>query len=226
MAFDYIFPDPEMADDDGLIAAGGDLSVEALLSAYSNGIFPWFSKGDPILWWSPNPRMVLKPGRLKLSASLKQKLKNPKFEVKIDNNFTEVIKACASVSRKGQDGTWITDDMIEAYVRMHDKGYAHSFETYYNGKLVGGLYGISLGRAFFGESMFHIMSDASKISLFCLHKFCLKFNFYFIDVQQSTTHLKSLGAEDVTRSHFLKMLKMSLNEPSLICNWGELVINW
>jgi len=152
---EIIFPDPELANDIGLLAVGGDLSLKRLLLAYSQGIFPWYSEEDPIMWWSPNPRMVLFPEKLKLSKSLQQTIKNKEYEVKFDTNFKEVIENCSKSVRKDQKGTWITPEMKNAYLDLHESGFAHSVETYYNGKLAGGLYGISLGRAFFGESMFY-----------------------------------------------------------------------
>ena len=168
MALEIQFPNPEQSDNEGLVAIGGKLSSEYLLAAYSQGLFPWFNEGDPILWWSPNPRMVLFPQNFKCSHSLKQILKRKIFSVKTDNNFDKVINACANMKRKGQDGTWITGEMIAAYIRLHEEGFAHSVETYYNGELAGGLYGISLGNAFFGESMFHRVNDASKVAFYYL----------------------------------------------------------
>jgi len=220
MALKYIFPDPRKADAEGLVAAGGDLSTDALLIAYSQGIFPWFDKDSPILWWSPDPRMVLFPDKLRVSESLQRKILNRTFTVRIDNNFSEVIKNCATVRRKEQRGTWITDEMIQAYIDLHKAGYSHSFESYQNGVLAGGLYGISLGKAFFGESMFYKAADASKVSLYYLVKLALQLGFTFIDAQQSTPHLRSLGAEEISRDEFLDMLRIALLNPTLRGSWA------
>jgi len=219
MALKYIFPDPLEADAEGLVAAGGDLSVESLLTAYSCGIFPWFSDDSPILWWSPDPRMVLFPEKFKVSTSILQKIKSGKFSIAIDRNFGEVIRQCAAVSRKGQSGTWITDGMVDGYIDLHREGYAHSFETYYEGELSGGLYGVSLGKAFFGESMFYKVTDASKVAFFYLVMLARKLEFDIIDAQQSTSHLKSLGAEDIPREMFIKVLKSSLKKPTFKGSW-------
>jgi leucyl/phenylalanyl-tRNA--protein transferase len=219
VSFDYIFPDPESADKEGLVAVGGDLSEKALITAYSNGIFPWYSEGSVILWWSPDPRMILFPHKFRISHSLSQKIKQHKFEIEIDKNFESVIHHCAIAKRKKQSGTWITPEMQQAYTKLHLNGYAHSVETYYHGHLVGGLYGVSLGRAFFGESMFYLMPDASKLALYYLTEQLKKWNFHFIDAQQSTTHLKNLGAEDVPRKKFLKLLKNSLQYPTKQGKW-------
>jgi leucyl/phenylalanyl-tRNA--protein transferase len=219
MPFEYQFPDPSTADHDGLLAAGGDLSVESLVTAYSRGIFPWFDKHSPILWWSPDPRLVLFPGKFLLSASLKQRIHSGIYTVITDHDFEGVIRQCASAQRKEQDGTWITEDMINAYINLHHAGLAHSFETYYKGELVGGLYGVSLGKAFFGESMFFLMRDASKVALHSLVDWALRHEFLFIDAQQSTPHLKSLGAEEIDRRVFLKLLKESLAYETIRGKW-------
>lgn len=219
MPFEYQFPDPRTADHDGLLAVGGDLSAEALMTAYSQGIFPWFDQHSPILWWCPNPRLVLFPEKLKVSASLKQRIRSGAYTVTIDENFGEVIGQCARIKRKDQQGTWITGEMIEAYTRLHQLGLAHSFEVSHSGKLVGGLYGVSLGRAFFGESMFHLVPDASKVALYHLVEWAIRKEFHFIDAQQSTSHLISLGAEEVHRDVFLKLLKEALQFPTLQGKW-------
>jgi len=219
MPFEYLFPDPCTADPDGLLAAGGDLSIESLITAYSNGIFPWYDENSPILWWSPDPRLVLFPEKLIISTSLKQRIRSGIFTVRTDHNFEEVIRHCASVKRNGQDGTWITDDMTRAYINLHRAGFAHSFETYHQGKLVGGLYGVSLGRAFFGESMFYFMADASKVALHSLADWAIRNKFMFIDAQQSTAHLKSMGAEEMARDDFLSLLKDALKFPTLKGKW-------
>ena len=219
MPFEYQFPDPRKADPDGLLAAGGDLSIESLVTAYSQGIFPWFDQHSPILWWSPDPRLVLFPEKFILSSSLKQRIRSGVYTVATDNDFEGVIRACASAQRKEQHDTWITEDIIKAYIGLHNAGIAHSFETYHQGELVGGLYGVSLGRAFFGESMFFRMRDASKVSLCCLVDWAIKHEFIFIDAQQSTSHLKSLGAEEIAREYFLKLLKESLKFPTIKGKW-------
>ena len=219
MAIEIFFPDPNEAEDDGLIAVGGELSVEYLLAAYSQGVFPWFSAGEPILWWSPNPRMVLFPQEFKCSDSLLKLVNSNKFELRVDEAFRKVISNCAQTKRKDQNGTWITKEMQEAYISLHDQGYAHSFETYENGKLVGGLYGVSLGRGFFGESMFYNIPNASKVAFYYLVQAMIQWNFDFIDAQQSTNHLKSLGARDIERSKFLNILKQTLEKPTLKGKW-------
>ncbi len=216
------FPDPELSPGDYPLAAGGDLSPERLIFAYSLGIFPWYSEGEPILWWSPDPRMVLFPDDLKVSRSLKKVLKNKGFEIKFDTNFEEVIKNCASVPRPGQEGTWLTDEMIEAYINLHKLGFAHSVETYLDGKLVGGLYGVSLGGVFFGESMFHLVSDASKVAFVHLVKKLKSLDFDMIDCQQSTPHMAKFGAKEIPRNKFLEILNKSLKKPTLKGNWQNL----
>ena len=207
---EIVFPNPNLAEKDGLLAVGGDLAPERLLQAYANGIFPWYSDGEPILWWSPDPRMVLFPENFKISKSLKQSIRNKNFEVSFDKEFKLVIGNCAKSKRKEGNGTWITKEMQDAYTKLHEAGFAHSVETYLDGKLVGGLYGISLGKAFFGESMFHSERDASKIALYYIVKRMKEWGFHFIDAQQETNHLKSLGAESIPRTEFIKLLKGAL----------------
>ncbi|NIP39491.1 MAG: leucyl/phenylalanyl-tRNA--protein transferase [Candidatus Dadabacteria bacterium] len=207
---DLIFPNPRLADSSGFLAVGADLSIERLLLAYENGIFPWYSEDQPILWFSPDPRLVLFPDKFTVSRSLKKTINKKLFEVKFDSNFEEVIVECSKIERKNQDGTWITNDMIDAYINLHNKGYAHSVETYSDGKLAGGLYGVSLGGAFFGESMFHKMKDASKVALYYLIEKLKDWQFDFIDSQVVTEHMKSLGAEEISRNRYLKLLKKTL----------------
>lgn len=214
-----IFPDPSQANKDGLLAVGGNLHIETLLQAYSKGIFPWYDKSSPILWWSPDPRMVLFPNEMKVSKSLKQIIKANKFECRFDTNFEKVIIKCSEVPRKDQGGTWITNEMIDAYNRLHEAGYAHSIETYYDKKLVGGLYGVSLGGSFFGESMFHTMANASKVALYHLVNHVMKWNFDLIDVQVPTEHLESLGAREITRKEFVNLLETSLKKPTRKGKW-------
>lgn len=207
---DLVFPPPALAEEDGLLAVGGDLSRDRILLAYSMGIFPWYSDGSPVLWWSPDPRLVLIPEELKVSRSLSQVIKKGIFSVTIDTAFDRVIRNCAEINRKGQQGTWITEEMIRAYIDLHCAGHAHSVESWQNGELVGGLYGIALGKAFFGESMFAIKSNASKVAFVMLVEYLNKLNFSFIDCQVTTEHLKSLGAKEVDRKKFLQMLKKAL----------------
>lgn len=218
----FAFPPPEEADENGLLAYGGDLSPERLISAYESGVFPWFEAGQPILWWNPPQRMILYPDDFKLSKSLNQKLKKGVFESKIDVNFEQVILNCAEVPRKDQAGTWITNEMITAYSELHKLGFAHSFESYFNGQLVGGLYGISLGKVFFGESMFSIVSDASKAAFYALAQFALNHDFAFIDCQLHTTHLESLGAKEIDRNQYLRELNAALQHRDLTQKWSTL----
>jgi leucyl/phenylalanyl-tRNA--protein transferase len=198
----------ENSDAPGLLCAGGDLSVNSLLSAYQAGIFPWFSLGQPILWWSPNPRMVLNPERFRLHNSLRKQLKkfasSPDCEIRVDSAFGKVIQACADSSRLGQSGTWIVPDMVQAYIRLHQAGFAHSVETWMHGQLVGGLYCVAIGQAVFGESMFHQVTDASKIALAALVALCRNSGIHQIDCQQNTRHLASLGAAEMSRASFIE----------------------
>ncbi len=200
------FPHPAYAEPDGLLAVGGDLSPERLVLAYSNGIFPWYNAEDPILWWSPDPRTVLFPKEFKASKSLKQSIRKFNYQFKLNSDFEGVIRACAAVPRKEQDGTWITDEMLNAYKVLNDQNYAFSVETYADDKLVGGLYGVKVGGVFSGESMFHLQRDASKAALYFLCLYADKLGIQMIDVQQSTSHLLSLGAKDMARDEFLRNL--------------------
>ena len=219
LADEVVFPSPDYADPSGLLAVGGDLSSERLLEAYRRGIFPWFSDDQPILWWSPDPRSVLDLDEFVLSRSLRKTLKKDIFTVTFDRAFEDVTRACATVARKSQSGTWITDEMQEAYLRMHALGYAHSVETWFEGELAGGLYGVSLGKAFFGESMFHFKTDASKVALATLVQQLKEWKFHFIDAQMTTEHLASLGAKEVSRRLFLKRLKDALRHPTQRGRW-------
>jgi leucyl/phenylalanyl-tRNA---protein transferase len=216
---DLIFPPPGLAEPDGLLAIGGDLSIKRLLLAYSNGIFPWYDEASPILWWALNPRMVLFPDQFKLSKSLKQSIRKQSFSFSCDTAFERVIVQCAKAKRKDQPGTWITDEMIHAYISLHKAGYAHSVETRSDGHLVGGLYGVSLGRAFFGESMFFTQRDASKAALYILTEKLKQWQFDFIDVQQETNHLQSLGAKSIPLEKYLALLKKSLKQPTIKGKW-------
>lgn len=201
-----IFPHPLNADNQGILAIGGDLSPERLISAYSFGIFPWYSDDDPIVWWSPNPRFVLYPSELKISKSMRSSFNQKKFHVTYDTHFEHVILACQRITRKSQDGTWITNEMLEAYLALHKMGIAHSVEVWKGDKLAGGLYGLSLGKMFFGESMFTLAPNASKFGFISLVKALINKGFTLIDCQQETAHLASLGAKAIERSEFLELL--------------------
>ena len=207
-----IFPPPERAADDGLLAIGGDLSVERLVLAYSMGIFPWYSDKYPILWWSPNPRLILFPAELKVSRSLRQTIKKGIYRVTTDVAFEDVIRNCATIRRKGEEGTWITDEMIEAYIRLHQAGYAHSVEAWDGDELAGGLYGVMMGKAFFGESMFAKKSDASKVAFATYAAALAENSFELIDCQVTTAHMKRFGAREISRAEFVKCLKKALHE--------------
>lgn len=222
LSHDLVFPNPRFCMDEGLLAYGGDLSAARLIKAYREGIFPWYSEGDPILWWSPNPRLLLYPARFKISKSLRKTIRKGDFVLKIDTRFRDVMERCAKIPRKGENGTWILDEVVDAYVTLHEEGYAHSFETYCEDELVGGLYGISLGRSFFGESMFASQTDASKFALSGLVDFCLQHDFDFIDCQITTEHLLKLGAEEVERDDFLNQLQSSVNKSGLVGSWSKL----
>ena len=216
---ELLFPPPDLAEDSGLLAVGGDLCESRLLLAYSMGIFPWYSEGDPILWWSPDPRLVLFPDGLLISRSLRQTIRKRTFSVTMDTAFEEVVSNCAAVHQKADGNTWITDEMIEAYTRLYHSGFAHSVEVWSEGELVGGLYGMSLGSAFFGESMFTKKSDASKVAFVELAQYVMKWDFSFIDCQLTTPHLMSLGAREIPRSEFLEALASALKEPTKKGKW-------
>lgn len=202
-----LFPDVEKADDDGLLAVGGDLSPERLLLAYKNGIFPWFNEDSMILWWSPDPRMVLFPNKIKISKSMAQVIKSNKFRITWNTQFEEVVNACSAIKRKGQAGTWITPEMKSAYLKLHQMGIAKSIEVWENDNLVGGLYGIDLGNVFCGESMFSRKSNASKFAFISLARELQQKEYKLIDCQVYTAHLESLGAEEIPRKQFIKILK-------------------
>ena len=207
------FPRPEKADGSGVLAIGGDLSVGRLLLAYRTGVFPWFREGEPILWWCPDPRFVLYPERFKLRRSLKKTLKSGKFEIRYDTAFSEVIDYCSRMPRPGQDGTWITQEMLLAYNRFHEAGYAHSVETFLDGKLAGGLYGVAIGPFFFGESMFYVEPEASKVALAALVDRFKKAR--FIDCQVHNRFFESMGAEHIPRINFLNELRAHIDKPDL-----------
>jgi leucyl/phenylalanyl-tRNA--protein transferase len=204
---DIIFPEVEQADENGILAIGGDLSVERLFCAYKNGIFPWYNEDEPIIWWSPDPRCVLLPDKLRVTKSMKQVLQNGRFRFTVNKAFSQVINACKTVDRKDGFGTWINHDIVYAYTKLHEAGYALSAETWREGKLVGGLYGVKLGNVFFGESMFSTESNASKFAFINLVNQLKKNGLQLIDCQQKTEHLMSLGAEMISRSEFIQIIK-------------------
>ena len=207
---DISFPSPHLAEKDGLLAVGGDLTEQRILRAYAEGIFPWYSPGSPILWWSPDPRLVLLPGELKVSRSLRQCLKKGTFRITVNTAFEEVIRSCAEIRRKGQSGTWITGEMTDAYIGLHRAGYAHSVEAWDSDGLAGGLYGIILKKAFFGESMFAKKSNASKAAFATFVDRLRLQGFQVVDCQMKTAHLMSLGAREISRNAYLKILKKAL----------------
>ena len=204
------FPPVSEASYEGLLAVGGDLSSERLLLAYRNGIFPWFEEDEPILWWSPPQRMVVDPNEYKTAKSLRNILNRKIFEVTFNKNFSEVIKHCQTIKRKGQKGTWITDSMYEAYLKLHNLGIAKSVEVWQQDKLVGGLYGVDLGKVFCGESMFSLVPNASKVAFVSLIEKLKQENFLLLDCQVHNNHLEKLGAFEITRENYLKILKSSL----------------
>jgi len=218
------FPNPRLASDEGLLAYGGDLSSQRLLLAYKTGIFPWYSKDDPILWWSPNPRLLLYPEKFKVRKSFGRVLRSGKFSVTFDKHFSEVITHCATVFRKEQESSWIVDEIIEAYTRLHEEGFAHSIEVHKDGKLVGGLYGVAFGKAFFGESKFSLVSDASKVAFKALSDVLGSRGYDFIDCQMKTDHMISLGAEVVERDLFLDSLALAIAKPTDFGKWHD--FNW
>lgn len=218
-----IFPSPEYAEEDGLLAVGGDLSEERLLLAYSEGIFPWYSEDTPILWWSPDPRLILLPEELKVSRSLRQTMKKNMYHVTMDKAFDEVIGHCASIHRKEGEGTWITAEMMSAYVRLHNSGFAHSVESWYGEELAGGLYGISLGGVFFGESMFAKRHDASKVAFARLVQQLKEWDFRLVDCQVTTGHLRRFGAREVPRVEFMRRLRKALQRPHRHGRWTQTI---
>jgi leucyl/phenylalanyl-tRNA--protein transferase len=213
------FPPPHLASEHGLLAVGGDLSQKRLLLAYRMGIFPWFSNDEPIMWWSPDPRLVLYPREIKISKTLKKIIKKNVFEVTMDLAFRNVVHQCADVRLKKDEGTWIVKDMMDAYCRLHESGFAHSVEAWHQGELVGGLYGVSLGRCFFGESMFTRISNASNVALVKLVEYLNTLSFDMIDCQIPTDHLIRFGAREVSRARFLAQLERSLEAPTKKGKW-------
>jgi leucyl/phenylalanyl-tRNA--protein transferase len=217
---DHVFPDPRLADPSGLIAVGGDLHPERLLRAYALGIFPWYSEGQPILWHSPDPRFVLHLEDLHVPRTLRQRARHRPYTLKMDTDFDEVIEACATAPREGQDGTWITAEMEEAYIALHELGFAHSIEAWQDGELVGGLYGVALGGVFFGESMFARAPDASKLAFVALAQQLRRWGFALLDSQVHTHHVARFGAADIDRADYLRELREGLRRPTRRGRWA------
>lgn len=213
------FPSPRLASKDGLLAVGGDLSQKRLLLSYRMGIFPWYSDFEPILWWSPDPRLVLYPHEIRISKTLKKILKKNIFKVTMDLAFNTVINNCAQVRLQKNEGTWIVKEMIDAYGKLHESGFAHSVEVWYRGELAGGLYGVSLGKCFFGESMFTRISNASNVALVKLVEYLNELSFDMIDCQMTTRHLTRFGAKEIPRARFLEELEKSLKAPTKKGKW-------
>lgn len=224
LAEEPVFPPVAWSETNGLLAVGGDLSPGRLLAAYAQGIFPWFGEDDPILWWSPDPRLVLFPNKLHVSRSMRQTLKQGNFQVTYDRCFREVITVCRA-ARKEEGGTWITEAMLDAYCRLHGQGLAHSVEAWHNGSLAGGLYGVSLGACFFGESMFTRVSNASKVAFITLTRALQARGFTLIDCQTDSQHLRSLGAELIPRATFLKTMDAALKQATHRGNWGDWLVS-
>lgn len=218
---EFVFPPPELAEPEGLLALGGDLRMERLLLAYRMGIFPWYSEAEPILWWSPDPRMILEPQSVKISRSLQRELRRRNWTVTADTSFDRVIRRCAEISRPREAGTWLVEAMVTAYCRLHACGYAHSIEAWFDGELAGGLYGVSLGRMFFGESMFSDRRDASKVALVHLARTLQGWGVECIDCQVASDHLRSLGAREIARPVFLRQLRAALRAPTLRGSWSR-----
>lgn len=215
----HVFPRPELADDSGLLAVGGDLHPRRVLLAYSQGIFPWYDEGGPILWHSPDPRFVLRLDELHLGRTLRQRLRKQPFELSCDRAFGEVMRACGEAPRPGQRGTWITDDMLRSYVELYEAGFAHSVEAWRGDELVGGLYGVSLGSIFFGESMFTRTSDASKIALVTLVTQLRRWGFEWLDSQVYTDHIARFGAAEIPRTSYLDILGQCMEDPTRRGPW-------
>jgi leucyl/phenylalanyl-tRNA---protein transferase len=214
-----IFPDPRLAEENGLLAVGGDLSVPRLVNAYATGIFPWFGEADPILWWSPPQRALILPGEERFSRRTQRALRHAGFEIRVDTAFAEVVTACRHVSRKGQEDTWITPEMCDAYGALHQAGFAHSFEAYLADELVGGLYGVSLGAAFFGESMFSKVDYASRAAFQRLCTMAWNWGFHFIDGQVPNDNLRHLGSRTIPRDDFLTKLRSALEHETRQGSW-------
>ncbi|RZB30110.1 MAG: leucyl/phenylalanyl-tRNA---protein transferase [Desulfobacteraceae bacterium Eth-SRB1] len=214
------FPPPHLAQKDGLLAVGGDLSQDRLLLAYKMGIFPWYSDSEPVLWWSPDPRFVLYPDDIKISKTLKKIIQKDIFHITVDQAFSQVITSCARIRLQNNEGTWIDKDMIKAYCKLHESGFAHSVEAWHEGELAGGLYGVSLGRCFFGESMFTRISNASNVAFVFLVEYLKSLSFDMIDCQISSEHLVRFGAKEIPREQFLCELEQLLEAPTKRGRWG------
>jgi len=217
----FFFPPVSEASPEGIVAVGGNLSPGMLISAYSQGIFPWYSAGEPILWWSPDPRCIFPLSEYRVSSRMRRYILNSGFRVTLDTAFSSVIRACAGVERKGSQGTWITRDMQKAYIAMHELGYTHSVEVWRDDKLVGGLYGMSVGSAFFGESMFSLESNASKVALVHLVSVLKERKYSLLDSQVANPHVLSLGAAEIPRNEYLSRLKVALDHPRRPVSWRE-----
>ncbi len=215
-----LFPPPALAREDGLLAVGGDLSVPRLLLAYQHGIFPWYSPGEPILWWSPDPRLVLLPEEFHLAKRLARTIRQQVFRITFDTDFAQVIRACSQTRRKEGGGTWLDEGMIVAYCQLHDQGYAHSVECWQDGKLVGGLYGVARGAVFFGESMFSLVPDSSKVALAALVERLKGWDFELIDCQVGTGHLQRLGAREISGEEFSSRLAQAVARPNRLGHWS------
>ena len=216
---DVAFPNPALADREGLLAVGGDLRMERLVNGYANGIFPWYDEDSPILWWSPDPRFVLRPKELHIPRSLRRVINSQKFTIKMDTAFEEVMRSCAASPRPDEEGTWIVEDMITAYCALNEAGLAHSVEAWRDDVLVGGLYGVSLGKVFYGESMFFKESDASKVALVWLARLLVAAEFELLDCQQVTDNLERFGAVAISRGEFLTALEHALDAPTMQGQW-------
>jgi len=214
-----VFPPADHANEDGLLAIGGELREDWLLLAYQSGIFPWFNEGEPILWWSPDPRFILEPDEVRIQKSMHKVLTDGRYTFRLDSAFGDVIDRCAEIPRKGQNGTWITRHMKEAYKKLHEQGMAHSAEVWEGDQLVGGLYGVSIGGAFFGESMFSERPNASKFALIKLAQWLGDREFHLIDCQIYSKHLENLGAQLISRSEFLDILDVAMDEPTYFGQW-------
>lgn len=217
---DIVFPSPHLASKEGLLAVGGDLTQKRLLLAYQMGIFPWFSNNEPIMWWSPDPRLILIPGEMRISRTLKKTIKKNMFDVTMDSAFVQVINQCAQVRLQNNQDTWIVKEMIDAYCKLHESGFAHSVEAWHRGELAGGLYGVSLGGSFFGESMFTRVSNASNVAFVKLVEHLIAQSFDLVDCQIPTEHLVRFGAKEISRARFLRALDESLKKPTLRGRWG------
>ncbi len=216
---EILFPSPRLASENGILAIGGDLSEERLLTAYRQGIFPWYSQEEPIVWWSPDPRLVVYPDEIRIARSLEKIIRKGIYDITFDTAFEQVIRSCADVRLKKDEGTWIVEDMIKAYCRLHDSGYAHSVEAWCEGELAGGLYGVSMGRCFFGESMFTRKSNASKVAFVKLVEYLKNRSFKIIDCQVESDHLFRLGARLIPRKLFLQQLEQFLEAPTIKGKW-------